>query len=229
MILLNTVQKKYGNKLVLSIPNLTLKDGIIGIVGNNGAGKTTLFYSILNLIKLNAGIVKIDDFEVKEEKWKKSTGVFLDDCFLIPYLNCREYLNLVANLHGVDSDSLEIKLKLFDSFLDSIPDMRIQISKLSKGNQKKIGLVGALLNENRLTILDEPFVNLDPKSQWELQNIILKIKNKNNNQMFLIASHQLDHISKISDKVIVLKSGEIIDSIDRKYLKIETLNRLLVD
>ena len=69
-------------------------------------------------------------------------------------------------------------------------------------------------------------VNLEEE---DYSGISLKITNKNNNQTFLIASHQLDHISKISDKVIVLKSGEIIDSIDKKYLKIETLNRLLVD
>ena len=84
---------------ILSVENITLSFGAVrairdvsfdikkgeirAIIGPNGAGKTTLFYSILNLIKLNAGIVKIDDFEVKEEKWKKSTGVFLDDCFLI--------------------------------------------------------------------------------------------------------------------------------------------------
>ena len=184
------------------------------MVGNNGAGKTTLFRLILDLIKPTDGDVHIKDAAVAlRDEWKAFTGSFLDETFLIEFLTPEEYFSFIANLHGVDDTELASFLSRFESFLnDEVLGKRKYIRDMSKGNQKKIGIVGAMIGAPELLILDEPFANLDPSSQIKLKQILLA-EQKINGTTLLISSHDLNHVTEICERIVVLEKGTIVKDI----------------
>ena len=103
MITINKLQKNFGEKKAVDIENYIINQGeMLGLVGNNGAGKTTLFRLILDLLKTDAGNVTINDIDVsKSEEWKKFTGAFIDDGFLIDYLTPEEYFYFIGKMYGL--------------------------------------------------------------------------------------------------------------------------------
>ena len=175
MIRIEQLTKQYGETTVLKIPEMDIPKGqIFGLVGNNGAGKTTLFSLLLDLIQATAGTVKIDDIPVhSSEDWKKKTAAFLDDSFLIGYLTPEEYFYFIGELRGVSNEEVDELLTGYtDFFNDEILNKNKYIRDLSKGNQKKVGVVATFIGEPELLILDEPFANLDPTTQIRLKELL---------------------------------------------------------
>jgi len=175
MITINNLSKIYETKKVLSIENLEFPKGqTIGLVGNNGAGKTTLFSLILDLIEPSSGFVSIDGEKVNEsENWKNKVGAFIDETFLIGYLTPEEYFYFLGELRGQSKANVDEFLKNFTDFFNGeILNAKKYIRDLSKGNMKKVGIIGALIGTPALIILDEPFANLDPSTQIKLKNLI---------------------------------------------------------
>ena len=188
MITINELTKKYGGKEVLNIKHLTIKKGErFGLVGNNGAGKTTLFNLILDLVQPNHGQVVNNGFGVdKSEAWKSHTSAFIDESFLIGYLTPEEYFYFVGELRGVNESQLNEWLEQFESFFnDEVLGQKKYLRNLSKGNQKKVGLIAALIGTPELVILDEPFANLDPSSQIRFKELIKTQIEKHHLQNYL--------------------------------------------
>ena len=105
----------------------------------------------------------------KSEDWKLYTGSFIDEGFLIDYLTPDEYFQFIASLHNMSAGDLEAALAGYEElFAGEIRGKKKYIRDLSKGNQKKVGIVGALLSNPDILILDEPFANLDPSTQFRL-------------------------------------------------------------
>ena len=209
MILIENLTKKYEDKEVLNIPKLSIKKGEkFGLVGNNGAGKTTLFNLILDLVKPNSGQVLNNDIAVnKSEAWKKHTAAFIDESFLIGYLTPEEYLYFVGQLRGVNESQVDSWLEQFQVFFnDEVLSQKKYIRNLSKGNQKKVGLVSTFLGNPYCVVLDEPFANLDPSSQIRLKDIIKK-QIENHNTTFLISSHDLNHVTDVCERIVLLEKG----------------------
>ncbi|MGZ5262207.1 MAG: ATP-binding cassette domain-containing protein, partial [Kaistella sp.] len=168
MIKIQNISKVYGSKKVLDIAALEIPKGeSFGLVGNNGAGKTTLFSLLLDLIEPSSGHIEIDGDRVNEnEKWKNRVSAFIDESFLIGYLTPEEYFYFIGELRGQDKTSVNGFLKQFDDFFNGeILNAKKYVRDLSKGNQKKVGIVGALIGTPEIIILDEPFANLDPSTQ----------------------------------------------------------------
>ncbi|PTB90511.1 ATP-binding protein, partial [Marivirga lumbricoides] len=174
MLSISNLKKTYKENTVLNIPGLEIPQGqSFGLIGNNGAGKTTLFRIILDLIRATEGTVTIDNQDVsKTEDWKKFTGSFIDEKFLIGYLTPEEYFNFLAEVYGLSKVDLENFLQQFkELFNDEIFGHKKYIRDLSKGNKKKLGVTGALIGSPSMVLLDEPFENLDPTSQIRLKKI----------------------------------------------------------
>ncbi len=212
MINATDLSKKYGGKTVLNIASLDIPKGqSFGLVGNNGAGKTTYFNSILDLIKPSTGYVTNNDIQVNtSEDWKPFTSAFIDESFLIGYLTPEEYFNFIAKLRGVNKVDLTVFLKQFtELFNDEILSQKKYLRDLSKGNQKKAGIVAALIGQPEVVILDEPFANLDPTTQIRLKQTLKKI-NEETSSTLLISSHDLGHITDVCERIVVLNKGEII-------------------
>ncbi len=215
MISIENLSKVYGSKKVLHIDQLEIPRGeSFGLVGNNGAGKTTLFSLLLDLIKASSGSVKIDGIRVNQsEDWKKKVSAFIDESFLIGYLTPEEYFNFLGELRGQNKQAVADFLKQFaDFFNGEILNAGKYIRDLSKGNQKKVGIVGALIGSPEIIILDEPFANLDPSTQIKLKKIIRRWS-EDSGITFLISSHDLAHTTEVSDRIVLLNKGTMVKDI----------------
>ncbi len=215
MINIQNISKIYGSKKVLHIESLQIPKGeSFGLVGNNGAGKTTLFSLLLDLIEPSSGFVEIGGDKVNEnENWKNKVSAFIDESFLIGYLTPEEYFYFIGELRGQDKTTVNEFLKQFDDFFNGeILDAKKYVRDLSKGNQKKVGIVGALIGTPEIIILDEPFANLDPSTQIKLKKLI-RTWSQNESVTFLISSHDLAHTTEVSDRIVVLNKGELVKDI----------------
>ncbi|MHB9141094.1 MAG: ABC transporter ATP-binding protein [Paludibacter sp.] len=225
MIQVTNLQKAYNGVTVLNIHGLKIPQGeSFGLVGNNGAGKTTFFRLILDLIEPSNGEVQIDDHTVmRNDEWKKTTGSFLDEGFLIDFLIPEEYFNFVGKLyHKTDGDITEFLETMKDFFNGEVLGSKKLIRDFSKGNQKKIGIVAALLGDPKILILDEPFTALDPSSQIRLKRFLNDLQLKFNMTM-LISSHDLNHVTEVCKRIVVLEKGLIVKDLQTNA---DTLNEL---
>ena len=210
LIQFQDLSKSYGSNTILDIESLSIFSGeCIGLVGNNGAGKTTAFSLLLDLIKASKGEVLSKGKDVSEdESWKSYTGAFIDETFLIDFLTPEEYFQFIAGLHDWSDGDVSDFLKQFDEFCNNeILGQKKYIRDLSKGNQKKVGIIGALIGDPEIVILDEPFASLDPTSQNRLKNLI---KSRIDKHTFLISSHDLNHVADVSSRIVVLEKGKVI-------------------
>jgi len=223
MISFNNLKKSYSRNVVLEINSLDIPKGqAFGLVGNNGAGKTTLFSLLLDLIKPTKGKVINNNIDVKEsEDWKSFTSAFLDESFLISYLLPEEYFYFIGDLRGVSKREVDSFLNQFeDLFNGEILGGKKYIRDLSKGNQKKVGIIAALIGSPKIIILDEPFANLDPTTQIRLKKIIKKLAQEKETTI-LVSSHDLQDVTEVSERIVLLEKGKIVRDIktDSKTLK----------
>ena len=217
MIQVNNLQKEYNGTIVLNLEELTINKGeVFGLVGNNGAGKTTFFSLVLDLIRATRGKVLINEIPVaKTEDWKELVSAYIDESFTIGYLTPDEYFSFIGELRNMNKQDVNAFLSTYtDFFKDEIIGKKKYIRDLSKGNQKKVGVVGALMGNTEVIILDEPFANLDPSSQYQLRNII-KEYGKQKDKTILISSHDLDHVADVCSRILILEKGEVVRDVQK--------------
>lgn len=231
MISIQNISKSYGAKQVLNIENLEIPKGeTFGLVGNNGAGKTTLFSVLLDLIEASTGFISIDGIKVNEsEAWKTKVSAFIDDTFLIGYLTPEEYFYFIGELRGQNKNAVDDFLKQFSDFFNGeILNAKKYIRDLSKGNMKKVGIVGALIGTPEIIVLDEPFANLDPSTQIKLKNLI-RDWSKNLDSTFLISSHDLAHTTEVCERIVVINKGELVRDIQTSPETLRDLEQYFAD
>lgn len=215
MIQVQQLRKDYKDVTVLDIDQLEIPAGqSFGLVGNNGAGKTTLFRLLLDLIVPTQGQVQSFGAPVaQQDAWKSHTGSFLDESFLVGYLTPDEYFGLVGKLHGLQKSEIEERLAPYEGFFnDEIRGHKKYIRSLSKGNQKKVGIAAALLTRGKVIVLDEPFANLDPTTQIRLKQL-LRQHQQEHQAMLLISSHDLNHVTEVCDRIVLLEKGKVVQDI----------------
>ena len=225
MITIDTISKKYGKEVVLNVEKVEIPKGqSFGLVGNNGAGKTTLFNILLDLIRPTTGLITSNNIVVSEsEDWKNFTGSFIDESFLIGYLTAEEYFEFIGDLRGMNKADVTAFIAQFsDFFNDEIVGKKKYLRDLSKGNQKKAGIVAALMGNPEVVILDEPFANLDPTTQIRLKQIIKNLT-ENKEVTVLVSSHDLTHVTEVCERIVVLDKGAVVKDIQRSE---ETLKEL---
>lgn len=217
MIEVSNLQKAYNGIIVLDLPELRIEKGeVFGLVGNNGAGKTTFFSLVLDLIRASRGRILINDIAVaKSEEWKEITAAYIDESFTIGYLTPDEYFNFIGELRGMNANDIARFLADFEGFFnDEIIGKKKFIRDLSKGNQKKVGVVGALMGNASVIVLDEPFANLDPTSQYKLRSIIKEFAQQKEKTL-LISSHDLDHVADVCSRIVILEKGQIVRDVQK--------------
>ncbi|MHC0444393.1 ABC transporter ATP-binding protein [Flavobacterium sp. 3-218] len=225
MIQVNQLSKKYNETTVLNISNLEIPKGqSFGLVGNNGAGKTTFFSLLLDLIQPSTGYIKSNDIQVNtSEKWKSFTGSFLDENFLIGYLTPEEYFYFIGDLRNQNKADVDALLGKHEEFFNGeILKNKKYLRDLSKGNQKKVGIIATLIGNPEVVILDEPFANLDPTTVSRLKKIIKELAD-DPNVTVLVSSHDLQHTVEVCNRIVVLNKGEIVKDIQTSK---ETLQEL---
>ncbi|MBR8706816.1 ABC transporter ATP-binding protein [Bacteroides pyogenes] len=215
MITINQLKKKFGEKVAVDIEQYEINRGeMLGLVGNNGAGKTTLFRLILDLLKADNGKVSIDGIDVStNEDWKKFTGAYIDDGFLIDYLTPEEYFYFIGKMYGMDKEQVDERLQTFQRFMNGeVIGQKKLIRNYSAGNKQKIGIISAMLHDPQLLILDEPFNFLDPSSQSIIKHLLKKY-NEEHRATIIISSHNLNHTVDVCPRIALLENGIIIRDI----------------
>ena len=227
MITVTNLSKVYNGTSVLNIEHLEIKRGqSFGLVGNNGAGKTTFFSLLLDLIQPTTGNVFNNEITVSQsEAWKPFTASFIDESFLIGYLTPEEYFNFVGELRNQNKADISAFLEPFEDFFNGeILGRKKYLRDLSKGNQKKVGIVAALIGNPEVVILDEPFANLDPTTQIRLKTLIKELS-KNSETTILISSHDLIHVTEVCERIVVLDKGQVVNDIQTSEATLKELEQ----
>ena len=225
MIQVNQLSKKYNGTTVLQVDNLSIPKGqSFGLVGNNGAGKTTFFSLLLDLIQPTTGEIINNEIPVHtSENWKSFTASFLDESFLIGYLTPEEYFYFIGDLRGQNKADVDALLAKHEEFFNGeILNNKKYLRDLSKGNQKKVGIIATLIGNPEVVVLDEPFANLDPTTVNRLKKIIKELS-ENPQVTILVSSHDLQHTVEVCDRIVALNKGEVVKDI---VTSAETLQEL---
>lgn len=225
MIQVNQLSKTYNGTTVLKIENLSIPKGqSFGLVGNNGAGKTTFFSLLLDLIQPTTGDIINNSIPVHtSEDWKPFTAAFIDESFLIGYLTAEEYFYFIGDLRGQNKAEVAVLLTKYEEFFNGeILKNKKYLRDLSKGNQKKVGIIATLIGNPEVVILDEPFANLDPTTVNRLKKIIKELA-EDPNITILVSSHDLQHTVEVCNRIVALAKGEIVKDIQTSA---ETLKEL---
>ena len=209
---ISQLKKNFGDKTAVDVDKYIVHEGeVIGLVGNNGAGKTTLFRLILDLLKPDHGYAKINDIITSgSEDWKYITGGFIDDGFLIDFLTPDEYFDFICKIHSINKDEFEQRISRFEHIMNGeIKGVDKLIRNLSAGNKQKVGIIGAMLHNPQLLILDEPFNFLDPSSQFAMKKV-LEDFSKEFGATVIVSSHNLTHTFDLCTRITLLEDGKII-------------------
>lgn len=225
MIEINQISKVYNGTKVLNIEQLSIPKGqSFGLVGNNGAGKTTLFSLLLDLIQPTTGSITNNSIAVHQsEEWKPFTSSFIDESFLIGYLTAEEYFYFVGDLRSQTKAQVDELLAQFEDFFHGeILNQKKYLRDLSKGNQKKAGIVAALIGNPEVIILDEPFANLDPTTQIRLKKILKELSQQKGISV-LVSSHDLMHVTDVCERIVVIDKGEVVKDLDTNEATLQEL------
>lgn len=227
MIKTYSLTKEYGGEKVLNLSELEIPKGeLFGLIGNNGAGKTTFFSLLLDLIEATSGTVEINNIMVHQsEAWKPFISAFIDESYLIGYLTVEEYFYFLGSLRGKTQVEVDSWIKAYEPFFNGeILNQKKYLRDFSKGNQKKVGIVGALIGQPEVIVLDEPFANLDPTTQIRLKSLI-KEEAMNNGTTFLISSHDLTHVTEVCDRIVLLDRGTVLKDIKKTSSTLKELEQ----
>lgn len=193
MIELNTISKSYGSKHVLKGLDASFKAGhIYGVVGNNGAGKTTLFRCLCGLEKYDGTVSS------PHKSVKAVLGYLPTTPFFFKHLTGKEYLTFMLNARNIPVPNFEEK-DIFNLPLDEYA------ANYSTGMKKKLALLGLLLQNNDVFVLDEPFNGVDISSNMLIVEILNRLREKN--KTILISSHIFSTLTTICDSVFILNNG----------------------
>jgi ABC-2 type transport system ATP-binding protein len=228
-IQIENLKKSFGEKVAVDIEQYEIRDGeMLGLVGNNGAGKSTLFRLMLDLVKADGGRVLMHPSEQEQsqgiaqgsvdvahtEDWKDWTGAFVDESFLIDYLTPDEYFQFIGRISGRKQEEVDTFLQDFEQFMaGEVAGQKKLIRNLSAGNKQKVGIVGAMLLQPKVLILDEPFNFLDPSSQSAIKRLLQEY-NRKTGATILVSSHNLQHTVDICPRIALLEHGVIIRDIE---------------
>ena len=212
MIEIKNVSKAYakGKKAIDSL-DLTIKDGeIFGFLGPNGAGKTTTIKMITGIIDIDEGDIFIDGVNITENpiEAKRSFGFVPDSPDLFLKLKGIEYLNFLGDIFKMSKSARKSKIEDLAKRFDIYDALNDKIESYSHGMRQKLIVIGALMHNPKNWILDEPMTGLDPKSSYDLKEL-MKEHAKNGNTVFF-STHVLEVAEKLCDRVGIINKGKIV-------------------
>lgn len=224
MIKFKNVTKTY-NKTVKAIDNISLevKGGeIVGFIGPNGSGKTTTMKLLTGITKADSGKITVNGFDIRKEpiKAKQSIGYIPDSPDMFLRLKGTEFLSLMGDIYHVPLEQRKKVISDLSEKFGLTDVLSSPIMSYSHGMRQKIMVVAALMHNPPVWILDEPMTGLDPKSSYELKNMMREHADAGNAVFF--STHVLEVAEKLCDRVIIIKNGHILyegtlDSLENKY------------
>ena len=213
MLKIEHFTKKYGDKAAVDDLSLHIQPGeIYGFIGHNGAGKTTTLKAVAGIMNFDEGEITINGHSVVNEplECKKVTAYIPDNPDLDEFMTGIQYLNFIADIFGVGSDTRADRIREYSQLFDLERSLANPISSYSHGMKQKLAVISALIHEPKLILMDEPFVGLDPVASHNLKQIMRKICD--NGGAIFFSTHVLEVAEKLCDKVAIIKAGKLIKS-----------------
>jgi ABC-2 type transport system ATP-binding protein len=208
MLVLEKIYKNFGNKTAIDNLNLEIKRGeIIALLGQNGAGKSTLLKLITSLQKPTSGNIEYES-EFTGNNFLKNTGYLPEERGLILTKSIKDQVLFLGRLKGMNKEEIIKNLKYWMEVLEVKGELKSKIGSLSKGNQQKVQIICALINNPDLIILDEPYSGLDQINGEILTRKILDLKAEGKTIIF--STHRLEDLEYLCDRVLILDSGKLI-------------------
>lgn len=199
-------KKKACDNITLNIE----KGDIYAFIGHNGAGKTTLLKSIAGVLAFDEGDIKVLGYSIKESpiEVKKRIAYIPDNPDIYESLTGIQYLDFIANIFKVDAEIRRQRIREYTTLFEIDHVLNDTISSYSHGMKQKIVIIGALIHDPDLLLLDEPFVGLDPKASFLLKKIFKDMVQKGSAIFF--STHVLEVAEKLCNKVAIIKQGKTV-------------------
>lgn len=236
MIEIKNVSKSYikGKKSVDNL-SLEIKDGeIFGFLGPNGAGKTTTIRMITGILDADEGEILIDGKNIKTQVLdaKKNFGFVPDNPDMFLKLKGIEYLNFMADVYDIPANERKEKIESLTKKFEIYNELNNQIQSYSHGMRQKIVICGALLSEPKNWILDEPMTGLDPKSSFDLKEM-MREHSKSGKTVFF-STHVLEVAEKLCDRVGIINNGKLVfvgtfEEMKQKFKEQASLEELFLE
>lgn len=211
MVKLQNVTKKYGAKIAVDDISLELRPGeIFGFLGPNGAGKTTTIKMIVGLLGIDRGTITVDGIDVARnpDESKKRLCYIPDNPDLYETMTGKQYLNFVADAYEIDGATRKERILKFADAFELTAALNDTVSSYSHGMRQKLCLIGALIVEPYLFILDEPMVGLDPKSAFRLKQQMRE--HCDTGKIVFFSTHVMEVAEKLCDRIAIINRGKIV-------------------
>jgi len=213
MLRLENLSKTYSKGKVKAVDGLVLdvKPGeIFGFLGPNGAGKSTTIKMITGILQPDEGNIVLNGVSLQKEPYvfKHNIGYVPDNHATYDKLTGSEYLNFMGSMYDVGAETLKQRAQTLAEKFGLSNALNDQIKSYSHGMKQKLVVIGSLLHEPELWILDEPLTGLDPQSAYELKSYMREHADKGHTVFF--SSHVIDVVEKVCDRVGIIKNGKLI-------------------
>ena len=210
-IKLQNVTKAFASKIAVDSVNIDIEGGkITGFLGPNGAGKTTTINMIVGILSPTHGKVTVNGYDVTTDGYesKKLISYIPDNPLLYETMTGFEYLNFIANVYQMDPELAQEEVEKYAKIFELDFALDQTISGYSHGMQQKLALIGGLIHDPDYFILDEPMVGLDPKSSFNLKEIMRQ--RADDEKVVLYSNHVMEVAQNVCDDIIIINNGKII-------------------
>ena len=203
--------KKFGSKIAVDDLNITLANGVYGLLGANGAGKTTLMRLLCNIQNPTSGKILLNGKNAVGlgERYRSLLGYLPQHFGYYPDFSAFDFLLYVSALKGLDEKAARKKSKELLEAVDLSKESKHKIKTFSGGMKQRLGIAQAMLNDPRILILDEPTAGLDPKERVRLRELLADMAK---DRIILVATHVVSDVETVATKVILLRAGKIVDA-----------------
>ena len=207
-ITIRNMNKFYGKKQALFDIDLTIEQGMFGLLGRNGAGKTTLMKTIAALHKKKSGEVTVCGVPVeKAKKIRAMTGYLPQDFSMYPNMRTDEALDYLGALSGIPAQERKKRVDLLLEKVNLTEHRRKKVKELSGGMKRRLGIAQALIHNPEVIIVDEPTAGLDPEERIRFRNLLCEIAE---DRIVILSTHIVGDIESTCEKIAVMDEGRIL-------------------
>lgn len=207
-IILDHVNKFYGNKQALCDVNLHIEQGMFGLLGRNGAGKTTLMKVITTLLPASGGDIHVCGIPVKEERKVRSIiGYLPQDFSMYGNMTVYEAMDYLGVLSGLDKKTRKQRIPDLLRRVNLQNNKRTKVKAMSGGMKRRLGIAQAILHDPKVLIVDEPTAGLDPEERVRFRNLLSEIAD---DRIVILSTHIVGDIEATCEKIAIMDAGNII-------------------
>ena len=206
---LDGLTKEFGDFTAVNHINLTMTNGVYGLLGVNGAGKTTLMRMLCTLLKPTSGTICCNGKDIfnMDSEYRKLLGYLPQDFGFYPEFTVEDYLLYIAALKGIRPVVAKKRVKELIAKVGLSKAAHKKMKKLSGGMKRRAGIAQAMLNDPKILILDEPTAGLDPNERIRFRNLISELSE---DRLVLLSTHIVSDIEYIANEIWLMKDGEIL-------------------